>query len=266
MEDISKSKHIWYSPGEAWVSPEQSELAAVRRQEALKGLQKSRASCRRLLEEYRSLRWRIVEEDDTLELSIDPFPEVSPEERLQAAQKRSPKTLLEERLQAAQKRSPKTPPEERLQAAQKRSPKQPPEERLQAAQKRSPKPLPEERLQAAQKRSPKPPPEERLQAAQKRSPKPPLDERLQAAWKRSPQVGEEDIQASKPLPEGRKKSPALQEKAKQSSQRRWLIMEEEDEMFPCNIDSFSEELAYQFEAQDENEAVESDESSQENCF
>ena len=166
-----------------------------------------------------------MEEDDTLELNIDPFTEV----------------LLEERVQAAQKRSPKPPLEERLQAAQKRSPKPPSEERLQAAQKRSPKPPPEERLQAAQKRSPKPPPEERLQAAQKRSPKPlPL--------KHAPlQEGEEeDVQASKPLPEGRKKSPTLQEKSKQSSWQRQLIMEEDDKMFPCNIDLFSEELDYQF--------------------
>ena len=216
MEDVSKSKCIRYSPGEVQVSPGQCELAAVRRQEALKGLRKSRASCRRLLEESSSKQRRIVEEDDTLELSIDPFAEVSPEERLQAAQKRSPKPPPEDRLQAAQKRSPKPPPEERLQAVQKRSPKPPPEERLQAAQKRSPKQLPEERLQAAQKRSPKP-----------------------APLKRAPlQVGEEDVQASKPLLEGRKKSPALQEQSKQSSQRRRLIMEEEDEMFPCNIDPF----------------------------
>ena len=53
-----------------------------------------------------------------------------------------------------------------------------------------------------------------------------------------------DVQASKPLLEGRKKSPALQEKSKQSSWRRQLIMEEDDEMFPCNIDPFSEELVY----------------------
>ena len=186
-----------------------------------------------------------MEEDDILELNIDPFTEVSPEERLQAAQKRSPKPLLEERLQAAQKRSPKPLPEEKLQAAQ----------------KRSPKPLPEERLQAAQKRSPKPPPEERLQAAQKRSPKPPLLKRA------PPQEGEEeDVQASKPLPEERMKSPVPQEKSKQSSWQRQLIMEDDDEMFPCNIDPFSEELVYQFEAQDENKVAESNHSSQENCF
>ena len=161
-----------------------------------------------------------MEKDDILELSIDPFVEVLPEETLQAAQKRSPKPLPQERLQVSQKRSPKPPPQERLQAAEERSPKPPLQERLQAAQ--------QERLQAAQKRSPKPLPKERVQAAQKRS----------------PQVGEEDVQASKPLPEGRKKSPALQEKSKQSSWRRRLIMEEDDKMFPCNIDPFSEELVY----------------------
>ena len=37
-------------------------------------------------------------------------------------------------------------------------------------------------------------------------------------------------------------------------------MEEDEEMFSCNIDAF------QFEAQDENEAVESDQSLQENSF
>ena len=46
-----------------------------------------------------------MEEDDTLELSIDPFAEVSPQERLQAAQKRSPRPLPKERVQEAQKRS-----------------------------------------------------------------------------------------------------------------------------------------------------------------
>ena len=107
-----------------------------------------------------------------------------------------------------------------------------------------------------------------IQEKSTQSPKPLLTERLrlQAAQKRSLQVGKEDIQASKPLPEGSKKSPSLQEKSNQSSLRRQLIMEEDDEMFPCNIDPFSEELVYRFEAQDENKAVESDQSSQENCF
>ena len=144
MEDILKSKCTWYSPGEVWVSPEQCELAAIRRQVAVKGLRKSRALGSRLFKES----------NDTLELSIDPFAEVLPEETLQAAQKRSPKPLPQERLQAEQKRSPKPLPQERQQAAQKRSPKPLPQERLQAAQKRSPKPLPKERVQAVKKRSP----------------------------------------------------------------------------------------------------------------
>ena len=196
-----------------------------------------------------------MEEDDTLEQSIDPFAEVPLEE---TGQKRSPKPPPQQRQQAAEKRSPKPLLQERvrLQAAQKRSPKAPPQERV--------------RLQAAQERSPQPPPQERLrlQAAQKRSCKPMLTERLslQAVQKRSSQVGKEDIQASKPLLEGSKKSPTLQEKSKQSSWRRQLIMEEDDEMFSCNIDPFSEELVYRFEAQDENKAAESDQSSQENCF
>ena len=128
-----KSKCIWHSPGEVQVSPKQCELAGVRRQEALKWVQKSRALHRRQLEESSSKRWRIVEEDDTLELNIDPFSEVSPEERVQAAQKRPPKPLLEERLQASWKRPPKPPPEERLQASWKRPPKPPLDERLKCA-------------------------------------------------------------------------------------------------------------------------------------
>ena len=206
MEDVSKSKCTWYSPDQVWISSEQCV--------ALKGLWKSRALGTRLFEESSSRQRRIVEEDDTLELSIDPFAEVLPEE---TGQKRSPKPL--------------------------------PQQRRQAVQKGSPQPSPQ---QAAQKRSPKPPPTERL--------------RLQAAQKRSSQVGKEDVQASKPLPEGSKKSPTMQEKSKKSSWRRRLIMEEDDKMFPCNIDPFSEELVYRFEAQDKNEAVESYQSSQENCF
>ena len=80
------------------------------------------------------------------------------------------------------------------------------------------------------------------------------------------QVGKEDVQASKPLPEESKKSPTLQETSKQSSQRRRLITEEDDEMFSCNVVPFSEELVDRFEAQVNTEAAESDQSSQENCF
>ena len=48
----------------------------------------------------------------------------------------------------------------------------------------------------------------------------------------------------KPPPEERMKSPALQGTSKQCSQWGRLIMEEDDEMFPCNIDPFSKELVY----------------------
>ena len=90
--------------------------------------------------------------------------------------------------------------------------------------------------------------------------------RLLAVQKRSSQVVEEDVQASKPLLSGSKKSPTLQETSKQSSRRRWLITEEDDKMFSCNVDPFSEELVGRFEAQDKNKAAESDQSLQENCF
>ena len=194
-----------------------------------------------------------MEEDDTLELSIDPFTEVPPEE---TGQKRSPKPPPQHEVpleETGQKRSPKPPLQQRQQAAEKSSCKAPPEERL--------------ALKAAQERSPQPPLQERLrlQGGHERSPKP-LLRRLQAAQKRSLQAGEEDVQASKPVPEGSKKSPTLQETSKQSTWRRRLITEEDDEMLSCKVDPFSEELVDQFEAQDENEAVESDQSSQENCF
>ena len=168
MEGISKSKRIQHSPGEVPVSPKQCKLAAVRRQEALKWVWKSRASCRRQLKESSSTKPRILEEDDILELNIDPFSEVSLEERVQAAQKRSPKPPLEERLQAAQKRSPKPPLEERLQASWKRPPKPPPEERLKRA--------PPQKGEQEDAQASKPPPEERMkspapQEKSKRSPK-----------------------------------------------------------------------------------------------
>ena len=89
---------------------------------------------------------------------------------------------------------------------------------------------------------------------------------VQASQKSSSQVGKEDVQASKPLPEESKNSPALQETSKHSSQRRQFITEEDDEMFSCNVDPFSAELVDQFEAHVEKEAVESEQSSQENCF
>ena len=221
MEDISKSKCTRYSAVEGQISPEQCV--------SLKGLWKDRALGRTLFEESSSWRRRIVEEDDTLELSIDPFTEVPPEE---TGQKRSPKPLPQHEVlpeETGQKRSPKPLPEQRQQAVEKSSHKAPPEERL--------------ALKPAHERSPQPPPQERLrlQGGHKRSPKP-LPRRLQTAQKRSLQAGEEDVQASKPLPEGSKKSPTLQETSKQSTRRMWLITEEDDEMLSCNVDPFSEEL------------------------
>ena len=117
MEDILKSKCNHHPPGEVPVSPEQCKLAAFRRQEALKQVRKSRVLCRTQLKESSSKRWRIVKEDDTLDLNIDPFSDELPKERVQASQKRPPKPPPEERLQASQKRPPKPPPEERLKHA-----------------------------------------------------------------------------------------------------------------------------------------------------
>ena len=222
MEDISKMKRTRYSPNEVWISPEQRV--------SLEGLQKDRALGRRLFEESSSRRWRIVEEDETFELSIDPFAEVPPEE---TGQKRSPKPLPQHEVppeETGQKRSPKPLLQQRQQAGEKRSTKRPPEEegvRLEPAEKSSCKAPPVEKL--------------RLKEAQERLRKPPPT-RLQAAQKRSLQVGKEDVQASKPLPEESKKSSTLQETSIQSSQRRRLITEEDDEMFSCNVDPFSEEL------------------------
>ena len=159
-----------------------------------------------------------------------------PEETLQV------KALLIERLQAAKKKTPKPLPEQRLrlQAAQRRSP-QVGEEDVQASKPRAEGSKKSPALQEKSKQSSwrrcliteetlqaKALPIERLQAAKKKAPKPLLEERLrlQAVQRRSLQVGEEDVQASKPLAEGRKKSPAPQEKSKQSSRRRCLITEE----------------------------------------
>ena len=281
MEDISKMKCMRYSPNEVWISPEQRV--------SLEGLRKDRALGRRLLEESSSWRRRIVEEGETFELSIDPFAEVPPEE---TGQKRSPKPLPQHEVPAeenGQKRSHKPPPQQLQQAGEKRSTKQPPQEGVrleaveksshkkfptlqetsnQAGEKSSTKRLPQEegvRLEATEKSSRKGPPDERLKEAQKRLCKP-LALVLQAAQKSSLQVGKEDVQASKPLREESKKSPALQETSKQSSRRRRLITEEDDKMFSCNVDPFSAELVDQFEAQVENEEAESDQSLQENYF
>ena len=89
MEDVSKSKCTRQSPDEVRISPEQRV--------ALRGLGKDRTLGRRLFEESSSTRRRIVEDDDTLELSIDPFAEVPPDEKVQ------PKAPHIEMLEAANK-------------------------------------------------------------------------------------------------------------------------------------------------------------------
>ena len=153
MEDILKTKCMRYTPNEVRISPEQRV--------SLEGLWKDRALGRRLFEESSSWQRRIVEEDETFELSIDPFAEVPPEE---IGQKRSPKPLPQHEVppeETGQKRSPKPLPQQRQQAGEKRSTKRPPQEegvRLEAAEKSSHKAPPEERirLKAAQERLCKP--------------------------------------------------------------------------------------------------------------
>ena len=88
MEDISKFKHNQHPPGELPLSPKQQDLAASRKKQALKWMCKSRASWRtpqpRPEERLQAVaqpegsspkQWRIIEEDDMLELNIDPFSE-----------------------------------------------------------------------------------------------------------------------------------------------------------------------------------------------
>ena len=91
MEDVLKFKCSRHPPGELPLSPEQHNLAAFRREQAMKWVCKSRALHRtppkptpeeRLQavaqpEGSSSKQWRIVEEDDMLELNIDPFSEES---------------------------------------------------------------------------------------------------------------------------------------------------------------------------------------------
>ena len=89
MEDISKLKCKQHPPGEFPPSPKQCDLATSRRKEALKRMRKTRASQRtppkptpeeRLQavvqpEGSSPKRWRIVKEDDMVDLNIDPFSE-----------------------------------------------------------------------------------------------------------------------------------------------------------------------------------------------
>ena len=91
MEDISKLKHKQHPPGDLPPSPKQLDLAASRRKEALKRMCKTRALQRtppkptpeeRLQavaqpEGSSPKRQRIVEEDDMLDLNINPVFEES---------------------------------------------------------------------------------------------------------------------------------------------------------------------------------------------
>ena len=166
------------------------------------------------------------------------------------------------------------PPE---QTGQKRSAKAPPQHGVPTeatGQKRSPKPPPRQSQQAGEKRSTKRPPQEevRLEAAEKSSRKksPILPETStmaaeQISMKRPPQEIGVRLEATEKS--SRKKSSSqVQETSTQPSRRRRSITEEDDEMFSCNVDPFSAEFVNRFEAHVENEAAESEHSSQENCF
>ena len=89
MEDILKFKRNQHPPGELPLSPKQCDLTASRRKQALKRMHKSRALWRTppkpALEEMLQAvaqpegsspkQQMIVEEDDMLELNINPFSE-----------------------------------------------------------------------------------------------------------------------------------------------------------------------------------------------
>ena len=91
MEDVLKLKCKWHPPGELPPSPEQRNLAASRRKEALKMMCKTRASQRTAPKPTPEERLqavaqpkgsspkqqRIVKEDDMLDLNINPFSEES---------------------------------------------------------------------------------------------------------------------------------------------------------------------------------------------
>ena len=101
---------------------------------------------------------------------------------------------------------------------------------------------------------------------EKSSRKGPPNERLNEAQ----ELKEAEERLRKPPPlvlqAAQKSSSQVQESSKQSSRRRRFITEEDGEMFSWNVDPFSAELVDQFKAEVENEAAESEHSSQENCF
>ena len=105
--------------------------------------------------------------------------------------------------------------------------------------------LQETSTQAGEQSSTKRPPEEegvRLEATEKSSCKGPPNERLKEAQ----ELKEAEKILRKPpalvLQAVQKSSLQVQGTSKQSSRRRQFIMEEDDEMFSCNVDPFSAEL------------------------
>ena len=123
--------------------------------------------------------------------------------------------------------------------------------------------LQETSTQAGEQSSTKRPLQEegvRLEATEKSSRKGPPNERLNEA--RELKEAEERLRKPPPLvlQAAQKSSSQVQESSKQSSRRRQFITEEDDEMFSWNVDP------YRFKADIENEAAESEHSSQENCF
>ena len=211
-----------------------------------------------------------------------------PRQSQQAGEKRSTKRPPQEGVREAEQRLRNTPAlvlqaahpfgdEPPEQTGQKRSAKGPPQHGVPTeatGQKRSPKPPPRQSQQAGEKRSTKRPPQEevRLEAAEKSSRKksPILQETStmaaeQISMKRPPQEIGVRLEATEKS--SRKKSSSqVQETSTQPSQRRRFITEEDDDMFSCNVDPFSAEFVNRFEAHVENEAAESEHSSQENCF
>ena len=200
-----------------------------------------------------------------------PFGDEPPEE---TGQKRSAKAPPQHGVpteETGQKRSHKPLPRQSQQAGEKRSTKQPPQEgvRLEAAEKSSRKKSPilqETSTLVVEQISMKRPPQEigvRLEATGKSSHKGPPNQRLKEAQ----ELREAEERLHRPpalvLQAAQKSSSQVQETSTQSSRRRRFIMEEDDEMFSCNVDPFSAELVDRFEAEVENEAAESEHSSQE---
>ena len=203
-----------------------------------------------------------------------PFGDEPPEQTGQERSVKAPPQHGVPTEETGQKRSHKPPPRQSQQAGEKRSTKRPPQEgvRLEAAEKISRKKSPilqETSTMAAEQISTKRPPQEigvRLEATEKSSRKGPPNQRLKEAQ----ELREAEERLRNPpalvLQAAQKSSSQVRETSTQSSRRRRFITEEDDEMFSCNVDPFSAEFVNRFEADVENEAAESEHSSQENCL